>query len=212
VAGAVRAGAAAIAVLVLAAPFMLGRLLSTSPNHWGMSFHYSAPLAPIIAMAAADGLGRLLDGADARRRTLVLRVAPILIFVLCAILPGRLPLWRVFAPSHYAATSADKTGYEALAMIPPGRSVVAQYAVVPHLSRRTHVYGLARAAPEAEYVIATEHRTPWPNHSPGALRQLLDDRVARGYVTIFQRDGWTVLKGPAIDPVTPGAGAGSRLP
>lgn len=181
-------------VLLLAVPFMLGRLLSTSPNHWGTSFHYSAPLAPIIAMAAADGLARLRSAVGERWRSPLLRTAPALMLVLCAFLPGRLPLWRILAPSHYRAMTADRTGYEALALIPADRSVVAQHAVVPHVSQRTHVYGLDPGAPDAEYVIATEHRTPWPLHSVAALRGLLAARKARGYQAIFERDGWTVLR------------------
>jgi uncharacterized membrane protein len=196
-------------IILLAVPFMLGRLLSTSPNHWGMSFHYSAPLAPIIAMAAADGLARLLPSVEDRWRSTLMRTAPAVMLVLCAFLPGRLPLWRIFAPSHYRATTADRTGYEALALIPAERSVVAQHAVVPHVSERRHVYGLDPDAPDAEYVIATEHRTPWPNPSLESLRALLAARRARGYETMFERDGWTVLRRPARFPAA-GESGGSN--
>ncbi len=44
---------------LLIPPIAVERLLSSSPNHWGGAFHYSAPLAPIIAMSAGDGLARL---------------------------------------------------------------------------------------------------------------------------------------------------------
>jgi uncharacterized membrane protein len=183
-------------LILLALPIALSRLLSGSPNHWGMSFHYSAPLAPVVAMAAADGLARLVEGSTAHTRATILRSVPVVMCLLCAVLPGRLPLWRVFAPSHYRATAADRVGYEALAVIPAEASVVAQDAVVPHLSRRKDIYGLQAASPDAEYVIVTEHRTPWPTASHAEIRHLLDERKRRGYRVAFERDGWTVLALP----------------
>ena len=44
---------------LLLIPVALARLLSSSPTHWGAAGHYSAPLAPILAMSASDGLARL---------------------------------------------------------------------------------------------------------------------------------------------------------
>ncbi len=46
-------------LLLLALPLALARLLSNNPNHWGTAFHYGAPLAPILATAAADGISRI---------------------------------------------------------------------------------------------------------------------------------------------------------
>ncbi|MBP7568662.1 MAG: DUF2079 domain-containing protein [Acidobacteria bacterium] len=56
-------------LLLLALPFALTRFLSDSPFHWGPAFHYSAPLAPVLALAAADGLARLQRHIQNARRT-----------------------------------------------------------------------------------------------------------------------------------------------
>lgn len=56
------------------------------------------PLAPILAMAAADGLARIssrMHEATATRFTAAVAAACV---VLSAFVPGRQPLWRVFAP------------------------------------------------------------------------------------------------------------------
>src|SRR4030095_13971899 len=105
-------------------PFALTRFLSASPNHWGTVFHYSAPLAPIVAMAAADGLARIARRLrDAHRdgiaRRVVAGVAAASV-ILSAFIPGRQPLWRVFAPSHYRASMTSLIGDRAVAMVPPG--------------------------------------------------------------------------------------------
>jgi uncharacterized membrane protein len=180
-------------LVLLAAPLVLSRLLSSSANHWGTSFHYSAPLAPILAMAAADGLARLVAGRRPEQQRRLLHAVPALMCVLCAFLPGRLPLWRVLAPSHYQSLPADRAGYAALALIPPDASVAAQHAVVPHVSRRRAIYGLDASTPDTDYVIVTAHRTAWPNRDFEQIRELLRERTARGYHPVFDRDGWIVL-------------------
>jgi uncharacterized membrane protein len=193
---------------VLLLPFVATRFLSSSPTHWGTIFHYSAPLAPVLAMAAVDGLARMANGAAPARRSNGVSVAAArsngislavaAMVILCAILPGNQPLWRVFRPRHYRATAFHSAGYEALATIPEGASVVAQAAVVPHLSRRDSVYVLdGRTAPRTEFVVASTDANPWPGTDAGTIEKWLQAHRDRGYVEVFARGGWTVLRHPA---------------
>jgi uncharacterized membrane protein len=46
-------------LVLLIVPLALERFLSSNAAYWGTSFHYSAPMAPILAMSAGDGLARL---------------------------------------------------------------------------------------------------------------------------------------------------------
>jgi len=48
-------------------------------------------------------------------------------------------------------------------------------------------------APDADYVIAVDERSPWPVSSFGEIRLLLAERQRHGYVVVFDRDGWVVL-------------------
>ncbi len=184
-------------LILVAVPVMVERFLSGSPNHWGTVFHYSAPLAPILAMSAGDGLARLR-----RMHPRAVTAAAAAMVVLCALLPGRQPLWRVFAPGHYRGTPTMDTGRQVLAMVPPGASVVAQAAIVPHLSQRPVIHMLEPRAPESDYVIAHTDLSPWPNATREAMQQLVAERQRRGYVVIVARDGWTLLRRPP-----PGANA-----
>ena len=178
-------------LVVLALPLVLARLLSSSPTHWATIFHYTAPLAPIIAMSAADGLARLRP-SPARLRLFVT-----LIVLLCAILPGRLPLWRLFRPAHYTLTSSDRDGYALLSMVPPEASVVAQAAIAPHLSRREQIHVLGDGAPDAEFIIASAWLSPWPAASYDELRILLEAYQRRGYTVFRERNGWLLLRASA---------------
>lgn len=179
---------------ILAVPFALTRFLSESPNHWGTVFHYSAPLAPIVAMSAADGLARLarhFSDAGARRLTVTAAAGSVL---LCAVLPGRQPLWRIFAMDHYAATDSAEVGRIVLQTIPEGASIVAQSAIVPHLSSRDRIYMLDSGAPDADYVIGCDALNPWPAADVDQLRALIEQREASGYIVAVKRDGWIVLR------------------
>jgi uncharacterized membrane protein len=179
---------------VLLLPFIATRFLSSSPTHWGTAFHYNAPLAPILAMAAADGLARVATTLAIARRP---RAMPALVgamVVASAILPGNQPLWRVFRPRHYLATPVHAAGYEALAMIPAGASVVAQAAIVPHLSQRDRVYVLDVAAPRAEFVITSRDASPWPAPDQRTIEEWVRRHRDQGYVELFARHGWTVLR------------------
>jgi len=198
--------ASPLSVLVMS--IALTRLLSDNANHWGASFHYSAPLAPLLAMSAGDGLARLKTrlaekrvGASTIGR--VITLAAVASLLLCAFLPGRQPLWRVFAPRHYRPSPQSLTAREALAVIPDTASVVAQAAILPHLSQRNAVYVLGRESPAAEYVVAAADLNPWPVADRRALLALLTDRQRHGYTVAFDKAGWVVLRREPVPAARP---------
>jgi uncharacterized membrane protein len=180
---------------LLLAPFAVERFLSSSDHHWGTIFHYSAPLAPVVAMAAADGLARIIAwlprGASHERTRAALAAACVL---LAAFLPGHQPLWRIFSPAFYRVSAIDRAGVQALGVVPPGASVVAQTNIAPHMSHRFLLYQLAPHAPDADYVIAVEEHDTWPVASFQEIRGLLDERQRQGYRIVFGQDGWIVLR------------------
>jgi len=182
-------------LLLLALPIALSRFLSDSPFHWGAAFHYSAPLAPILAFAAGDGLARLQRRIlDARRRATTVGIVLGAALLFSLILPGRQPMFRLFRKGEFTESGFLRSGRQALSMVPKDASVVAQTAIAPHLSRRAHIYCLDGSAPEAEIVIAAPALTPWPVQGRQALEALIAGRRERGYVVIFQENGWIVLR------------------
>jgi uncharacterized membrane protein len=97
---------------LLIVPLALIRMLSASPEHWGTIFHYTAPIAPIVAMAAGDGMSRVLRRWPQAVRTMPAFAA--LCVLLAAVLPGRPPLRRVLAPGHYRPIATNDAGLAAL--------------------------------------------------------------------------------------------------
>lgn len=190
---------------LLLIPVALARLLSSSPTHWGAAAHYSAPLAPILAMSASDGLARVARNVtrpETRTRVITSFVAATLL--IAALVPGHQPHWRAFRPDYYRNRPSQTTGAAAFAVIPPTASLVAQATLAPHLTQRELIYILKPGAPDADYVIAAADLDPWPI-TREEIAALLLERKQRGYVPVFEDAGWLVLRRPAID-------AGPRVP
>jgi len=180
-----------------AIPLVLARFLSSSPQHWTTGFHYSAPLAPILAMSATDGLASVLRRIrDVPRRERIASGAVALMLLLCAILPGKLPVWRLLSPAYYRGAQDEAIARRALSLIPTTASVVAQDSLTPHLSQRQSIYTLRLGAPEAQFVLAGEALSPWPNESWLSVQSLLAERRAHDYRTLLDEGGFVVLAAP----------------
>lgn len=180
---------------LLLLPFAFERFLSGSQNHWGTIFHYSAPLAPVVAMAAADGLARIaarVKDAARRRHTVTILAGVCVLFA--SILPGNQPHWRLFSTKLYRFGPVERSARAALDLIPVEASVVAQTCIAPHLAHRRLLYPLDRNAPDADYVVAVDQRSAWPLANDAEVHALLAERIGHGYVVLFDRDGWTVLQ------------------
>jgi uncharacterized membrane protein len=185
---------------LLAIPLACVRFLSQSPLHWGTAFHYSAPIAPIMAMAAADGLGRISRRVgDPRVRNRLLGAAVLACLLLAAVLPGHQRHWQLLSPKFHHAVSQEAGAEAALRFIPPGASVVALAAVLPHLSERRLAFLLQPGAPDADFVVSSGGLSAWPMADDAAVAALMADRRARGYQVVHERDGWTVLARPQAD-------------
>jgi uncharacterized membrane protein len=181
---------------LLLVPLALERFLSDSPTHWGTAFHYSAPVAPIVAMSAGDGLARLAHHLDpTRARRLVVGVSAASV-VLSSILPGRQPLWRLLSPRHYQTTASERVGYQALALIPRDATVTAQGALLPHLSQRDEIYILEPGVPvpATEFIVASASVSPWPFDAYEGIAVMLDERRIAGYAVVFEEGGWILLR------------------
>jgi hypothetical protein len=113
--------------------------------------------------------------------------------LLAAVLPGRPPLRRVFAPGHYRPIATHDAALAALRLVPPDGSVIAQAAIAPHLSQRERIYVLRDDDRQADVVIASTVLSPWPLANTAEVSAVLERRRQGEYETVFDKDGWTVL-------------------
>jgi uncharacterized membrane protein len=122
--------------LLPVAPPLLLNLAAVQPEHHQLRFHYLATAAPLLAAGAVAGLARIRS----TRRPLLAPLLVLLVVVAC------LTSWR-YGPAPWdrdpvavPAGPADQVRRQALALVPEGAPVSAQYNLVPHLGHRDEVY------------------------------------------------------------------------
>ncbi len=180
-------------VALLAVPLIGVRVFSAEPKHWTLEDHYTLTVAPVLALAAADALGRLTGRRDAGAT--LLRRAPLALFVLALLLTPAFPLRDLSTPARYRVDPAYAGAAAALARIPPGASVVATNRLVPHLDRRDDVRLLGPGPPRAAWVAAATG-DPAPEGSfPLAGAAAVTRRIARlrGYEEVARASGGVVV-------------------
>jgi hypothetical protein len=132
--------------------------------YWFPLLHYSLAIAPVLAMAAADGAGRVARLLAPQRQARLATVLSVAVLVATAGLgashafqpvPGT-PLSSLMQPSALntgASPATRDAARNAFAAIPADASVAASPNALPHLSHRRYVYLASAALPSADYVL-----------------------------------------------------------
>jgi uncharacterized membrane protein len=158
-------------LLLLAVPTLLWRLVSANDRYWGMGYHYSAVLMPIVFIAGVHG---------ARRFGGFKRYLPV-----CAVVAGLAS--SGLQAAHLTSgvwTPAQRTGIDAvLARIPDGATVLASNRLAPRLTSRCTVRffdGVTGERPE--WVAVAQPEQSWPTtlaSKAAALAELADTGYRR---------------------------------
>ena len=184
-------------VALLGLPLAVSRLLSESVMLWAPGDYYSAPLAPILVMAAGDGLRRLRDRLpEFWRRETIESLAGICVLVLTLVAPRDLPLPQLFMPSTYVWPEWRETASRALALVEPEDSVAAWHQVLAQVSPRRGLYPLGYdfIPPDDVDVVVLSQPIAGDLAAQAASLRVLYER--RGFAAIFDEDGWVVLRRP----------------
>jgi uncharacterized membrane protein len=142
--------------LLPVAPPLLLNLAAVQPEHHQLRFHYLATAAPLLAAGAVAGLARVRSA----RRPLLAAVLVLLVVV------AGFTSWR-YGPAPWArdplalpATAADQARRHALALVPEGAPVSAQYNLVPHLGHRVEVYEFPNPFRAVNWGLAGDEHPP----------------------------------------------------
>lgn len=186
---------ALLSPLVLAAlPLLAERLLADRPQWWGTDYHYNAFIVAVVVCAAVDGacrVARRFPGRDVTGRWA---------FAVCVVgltLVPRFALGNLLEPSFYAGEPSVAAAREAVAAVPDGVVVEAANNVGPALTARAKVLLWGPRAHGAPWIVADVARWTFPFGTPDLQRQRVDEALRGGYVTVFERDGYVVLRRPS---------------
>jgi uncharacterized membrane protein len=147
-------------LVLLVLPTLGWRLLSQDSNHWGMVWHYSAILMPVVFLAMADGIRR----SRGSKRPWLVSYANVAVPVTVAIavaLTQHLPLRDLLRPETYRADARTHAAEEALEAIPVGARVETDITLMAHLTGDRTVYWVGGAPGTAPDVVAINLDFGW---------------------------------------------------
>jgi uncharacterized membrane protein len=182
--------------LVLAIPLVAERMLSTNHWFWASDSHYSATIAPVLALGAIDGLTRLRRryGVLDRRRNLIVAIAAgvLVLNIGVTLVAGKAPLRRLADGAFWHVTQDERDAHALIAWLPDDASVTTQASLVPHISHRQQVYEVLQpGVPLTDLLIVNRTRP-----HVGTERQFGEMVRAyrdRGYRNVWRRGNWVVL-------------------
>jgi uncharacterized membrane protein len=180
-------------LIILCIPLVAQQLFSSYAAQWGTDFHYWLPIAPVLAMGAADGFHNLLRLL--RREQHLALAGAVVAAVMLAVNVGlahRFPLWKLVEPGFsLSASPTDRAAERAIEEVPGGASATAPASQVAHMSERSQIHLLGYPSPQTEYVLFAPAALGWPD--PVFARQWLDQNRS-GYRVAYSRDGWVVWR------------------
>ncbi|MER7517050.1 DUF2079 domain-containing protein [Streptomyces sp. NPDC126499] len=172
---------------LLLVPTLAWRLFSPNPSYWGTDLHYSAVLMPIAFLALVDAL------RHSTRRSSPALLASLLA---AALLFPFQPLRDLVTPGFWQDDPRRSAARAALALVPANAQVAASNHLAPHLADRATVRlatpDVFVRHPEVTWIVAAVD-DPFP---AGAARATVRDARARGWRTVWFRDGVVVLLRP----------------
>ena len=203
-------------IVILAVPLLLERVLSERPNVWSVGLQYSAPLAPIIGMAAIDGLWRCVrwrrhDEGDEvvwptpshrgtradRRQAVVIRkgdraaLAAFAMAIVALIISLDFPLSRLVA-NHFQifGPNPSVTAVErAELMLPRGVTVAASDNLVALLLNRDNPLVMSPDSVCGSWVLAWTGIPQYPYRTQAQMLYQLSRMEANGWAVLFERAG-----------------------
>jgi len=183
-------------VALIAVPLVAERMLSSNETLWLAFFHYTLPVAPVLAMAAAAGLANMaaLLPRAVRRRSVAVAAAAMLVLGLAfnhlaAKTPARI---ETYAPQQDFAGPVAR----ALEEVPGDASVASQDFVYPRVSARESADLIRPGMARVDYIVAGIFETfgeATANESPRELGQVLREQLP-DFDPIFYDEGWVVLR------------------
>ena len=175
-------------------PTLAWRLTSDNQHYWGVSYHYSAVLMPIVFAGLIEALDRDRDRLSRRRIQQVLTASA----AFSAVTFFVYPLHEVVSPSAWTNTAHVRAAKQILGLIPSGTTVASSNHLAAQLTDRTTVSLVCMAPvagqPMPDWVVSD---TTDPTHVPclpARSAQMVDRYRADGYRVVAHRDGIWLLQ------------------
>jgi uncharacterized membrane protein len=192
---------------LVAVPSIVLRFINTDPNYWGPYYHYSAPLMPVVFVAAIDGLARIqaarvtataARAATAPRRGVAgaaVQYSPALMLAIAIGLCFWAPLKHLWQPQTYTISQHARVEDAAVATVPDGATVEATQSMEATLGARADVfYAGDPRNPAPQYITLDSRDYLQPRLSGSVSQWVKRDHRSASYRQIFGQDGVYVFR------------------
>ncbi|MFC9791887.1 DUF2079 domain-containing protein [Streptomyces sp. NPDC127584] len=179
-------------LVLLVLPTLGWRFISQDPNHWGMHWHYSAILMPVVFLALVDGVRAVRTSPRAWLAAYGKVVVPVATAV-ALVLAANLPLWELTKPATYRSDARAEQARAAVDAVPEGASVEADVSLLAHLTADHRVYWVGTAKGATPDYLAFDLRG-WSQQvsDPELLASQLHPKAR--YEITHRSEGFAVLK------------------
>ena len=123
--------------VILVIPTFAWRFAGDDAAYWGMEYHYSAVLMPIVFVAMIDAMSRTEVSKWMRQW---IRVAPAVALGVVVAFAAGSPLWDLTKPGSWQPNTRERAAEETISQLPDGASVQTDIGLMTHLVSDHTVY------------------------------------------------------------------------
>lgn len=180
--------------VVLTLPLFAEKFLSTEQTYWSMGYHYTAVLAPIVALSSLDGLNNLKNRFKINYKYIaVISIAVLSINMFLAFSRGA-PISDIFE-NRVVTNRQIESSKEAMELIPSDATVIAQDTIAPHLTHRKTIYDFSTNGlkNKVDYIILNTNFPYYPMTDKQYIA-IVETLKKSEYKIVYDKDGWLVFK------------------
>jgi uncharacterized membrane protein len=165
---------------VVAVPGLLLRFLSTNSYFWGVDWHYSATVMPVVFLAAIDAMARLRaksrGGQAWRLGVLAPRLGPAAMVIIAGVLAFRFPLAGLWNSQTYEISPHVSAERAAMARVPGGTTVESTLTMLAPLAARDDTFWVGTSGSTAPLYVVFDDADSGFSPPPANVLAFVDQR------------------------------------
>jgi uncharacterized membrane protein len=182
--------------VVLAVPNLAERFLGDVPFYWGIDWHYSLPLMPVLFIALVDGVLRARTGRTQWLAAYAAHVPAVAAAVaLLLTLTWPLPLRTLAEAETWQPAPRADAAEQALAAVPPGATVETDLGLLSHLVADRQAYWIGDSSPVIPDYFVIDSGSGTDISTVGSVSDAAEQQhPGTRYETVVEAEGYQVAR------------------
>lgn len=180
--------------VLVAGPTLLWRFVGDNPYYWGIDWHYSLVLMPIVFCAMVDAIVRLRAGGGPSWVRTYAGQAPGIVTAVALVMCLQLPVSTLFQAETWQEAPRAAAARAALDAIPAGSSVETDIGLITHLASDRTVYWTGTVGDAVpDYVLVDTQGGGW-SQSPDVVAYAQAQHPGTRYEQVLDEGGFLVAR------------------